>query len=133
MKIKTIPLILKTEKKFDFIDITATIKKLVKKMKVKNGILNIFSRHTTLAIKINENEHHLMKDMEKLLEEIAPKNKKYFHNENANGHLKTLILETSQNIPVFDFKLLLGQYQRIFAIETDGPKKRNLVIQLIGE
>ena len=53
--------------------------------------------------------------------------------KNAKGHLRTLILESSQTIPIIDNKLELGKYQKIFAIETSGPRQRQILIQLIGE
>ena len=70
---------LKTKKEFEFIKITEKIKKIVKKAKIEEGFVNIFSKHTTLAIEINEYEKLLLKDMFGLMKRIAPEEGKYFH------------------------------------------------------
>ena len=61
---------LKTSKELEFIDITNKIKKIFSKIKIKEGFINIFSKHTTIAIEINEYEPQLLKDMEWLLKKI---------------------------------------------------------------
>ena len=99
---------LKTSKELEFIDITGKIKKSVSKTKVKEGFVNIFSKHTTLAIEINEYEPRLLKDMEWFMKKIIPEKREYFHNNlklrkncpkdeplNAKGHLRTMIMEIS--------------------------------------
>lgn len=146
MKIFNEILNLETSRELEIINITDKIISIVKKSKIKNGILNLFSRHTTLAIKINEDEELLMKDFYKLMERIAPENEEYHHDKiklrknclpnepkNAKGHLRTLLLETSQIIPIKDFRMQLGTYQQIFAIETSGAREREIVVQVIGE
>ena len=137
---------LKTSKELEFIDITNKIKKIFSKIKIKEGFINIFSKHTTIAIEINEYEPQLLKDMEWLLKKIVPEKRKYFHDNsnlrkncylnepaNAKGHLRCMLMETFQIIPILNNKLQLGKYQQIFAIETFGPREREIIIQVIGE
>ena len=146
MKIYTEILKLKTEKELEFINITNKIKEIVKKAGIKEGVLNIFSRHTTLAIKINEDERLLLKDMKWLMKRIAPEIKKYFHDriklrknclpgepKNAKGHLRNMVLETSQMITISKYQMQPGNYQQIFAIETSGPREREILTQILGE
>ena len=146
MKFHTEILKLKTEKEMEFIDITNQINPILKKMNIKEGFVNIFSRHTTLAIKINEFEELLIKDLNWLMNRIAPKRKRYMHDilqlrkncppdepKNARGHLRSMLLETFQTIPISKSKVQLGVYQQIFAIETSGPREREILIQVFGE
>jgi len=136
---------LETHKEFEIIKITDKIKDIVKQLKVKDGFVNIFSKHTTLAIKINEYEELLLKDLKDLMQRIAKENAEYNHDQielrncsknepkNAKGHLRCFLLETSQMIPIFNYEMQLGIYQDIFAVETSGPRKREIIIQICGE
>jgi secondary thiamine-phosphate synthase enzyme len=135
----------KTKGALEFIDITDKIKKIVNKYSILQGYVNIFSKHTTLAVKINESEKLLMKDFQHFFEKLVPKNKKYFHDKielrkncpenepkNANSHLKCMVLETSQTIPIINKEMTLGKWQSIFAVETCGPREREIVVQVCG-
>lgn len=140
----------KTTKKFmDFIDITDEIEKLVKKSKAKNGFIIVFSKHTTAAIRINEKEKGIYKDFAMFSRRLLPTKQYYHHNdlktrtENLvcdieasdcmNGHshcLHLLMGGTSELVPLIDHKLALGTYQRIFLIELDCPRRRNILVQI---
>lgn len=146
MKVYSEILKLKTKGALEFIDITDKIKRVLSKYKILDGFVNIFSRHTTMAIKINENEELLMKDFDSFMEKLAPRDGKYLHDDmglrkncpedeprNANGHLKCMVLETSQNIPIINNKIMLGKWQRIFAVETCSARDREIVVQVCGD
>lgn len=146
MKIQTRIIRLQTQEELGFIDITDKIKKIVEDSEIKEGFVHVFSRHTTLAIKINENEKLLMKDFKWLMNKISPDTGNYFHDKidlrehcpknepkNAKGHLRCMLMETSQQIPVFNKKMFLGKWQRIFVVETSGPRIRELIVQICGD
>lgn len=146
MKILTEKIEIETEEKFGFISLTEQVKEIVRKSGIVDGFVNVFSKHTTLAIKINEYEELLLQDIKNFLEEQVPKQKEYLHDKlelrknclpnepkNAEGHLRCLLLETSQTIPLIAGNMQLGKYQDIFAIETSGPRRRELIVQIIGE
>ncbi|MDO8565796.1 MAG: secondary thiamine-phosphate synthase enzyme YjbQ [Candidatus Moranbacteria bacterium] len=138
---------LTTSTTLDFIDITEKIQKKIKASKIKNGIINIQSLHTTMAVIVNEAEPLLIMDMKKLLEKLAPRTYKYMHDnfkirtvnmgpdEKANGHAhnKALHLPTSTMLNVMKSTLQLGTWQRVFAIELDCPRPRKIALQIIGE
>jgi secondary thiamine-phosphate synthase enzyme len=129
-----------------FIDITDDVADAVNRSGVANGVAVIFSRHTTAAIKINESEPELIKDMGRFLREIAPHDRDYFHNDfavrtvnmeedecpNAHSHCQHLMLSAGENIPIVDGRLTLGRWQRVFLIELDRPKSRQVVVQALG-
>jgi secondary thiamine-phosphate synthase enzyme len=129
-----------------FIDITDDVVDAVNRSGVANGVAVIFSRHTTAAIKINECEPELLKDMGRFLSEIAPIDRDYFHNNfdvrtvnmeedecpNAHSHCQHLMLSAGENIPVIDGRMTLGRWQRIFLVELDRPKARQVVVQTLG-
>lgn len=129
-----------------FLDITDEVAKSVAGSGVYNGIAVIYSRHTTAAVKINENEPELIKDMTRFLSEIAPTDREYSHNNfdvrtvnmeedecpNAHSHCQHLTLSASESVPVIAGRLALGRYQRIFLIELDRPKARQITVQVVG-
>ena len=132
-----------------FHDITDTIEQLISKSKVTSGIAVIFSKHTTSAIVIQENEPLLLEDLSNTLECIAPKKAKYKHNDfnirtvhmhanecpNGHSHCQHLVLGSSETIPIVDNSLTLGNWQRIFHVELDkeGPASyREIIVQLLG-
>ena len=138
---------LKTTKAPEFIDITNQVIECVQKVDIKNGCAIVFSRHTTCAIKLNENEPLLLDDMEKFLERVAPRNAHYQHNDfsirtvnmteeecpNGHAHCANLLLSTSETIPIVDGELYIGRWQSIFLIELDHARSREIVVQIIGQ
>jgi secondary thiamine-phosphate synthase enzyme len=137
---------LNIEEKLEFVDITDKIKRIVKESKVKEGLVNIYTKHTTSAIRINENEPFLIEDMKHFLEYLVPSSARYKHddianrncppNERINGHshLKALLLGTSETIPIKNYKLCLGKWQSIFYVDLDGGnRKRKVLVQILGK
>ena len=147
MKVLTKSFKVKTKKGAEFIDITDRVKKIIKQTGIKNGIVIVFSKHTTAAIKINENEPLLIKDMEAFLARVASPKAFYNHNDferrtvnmcsdecaNGHAHCQHLVLSTSEKIPLVKGEMAFGLWQRIFLIELDRPREREVVVQLIGE
>jgi secondary thiamine-phosphate synthase enzyme len=136
----------RTERAPQFVDITDRVQELVEGAGVKRGIVTVFTRHTTAAVRINENEPLLLSDMEEFLKRLAPKDLYYRHNDfgirthnmtedecpNAHAHCQHLILGASETIPVVEGKLALGRWQRVFLVELDRPREREVCVQIIG-
>lgn len=130
----------KTERAIEFIDITDRVRDALSASGVRDGLVTVFTPHTTTAIVINERCARLQQDMMGLLEKIVPA-MKYRHDEdtvdtrpNARGHLMSLLLSASGTIPVVGGELALGTWQSIFFIELDGPRRqRGVTVRVIGE
>ncbi|HEY9633303.1 MAG TPA: secondary thiamine-phosphate synthase enzyme YjbQ [Coleofasciculaceae cyanobacterium] len=126
-------------------NITPQIVKLIKVSSIKNGQVLLFSRHTTTALAINENEERLLKDVKAYLKKLAPEGDKYLHNDlhlrdvpedepmNAHSHLMAMMLSTSEVIPIVNGQLALGTWQSVLFFELDGPRKRTVFVQISGE
>ena len=129
------------------LDVTDEVASAIRSTGVTDGIVTIVSRHTTMAVRIQEAEPLLMEDLLRFLKRLAPSNGHYLHNdfrirthhmhddESPNGHSHCLqfLLGTSESVPVMDGELQLGQWQRIFLVELDGPRpKREILIQVVG-
>lgn len=108
-----------------------------------SGHLNVYTKHTTCAIKILENELLLLADINNYLDTTFPKDGNYMHDRieirdvplderiNAYSHLRQLGLTTSETIPVIDGKPQLGKWQTLFLIELDPIRDRDVVFSFL--
>ncbi len=125
---------IKTNNRVEILDITDIVREEVRKSGIKDGIAVVYTRHTTTAIIINEDELGLKRDIEIMLEKLIPRNAEYLHNridDNADSHLRSILLGNSVVIPISDGKLDLGTWQRIMFVELDGPRRRRIVVKTI--
>ena len=118
-------------------DITVVLNEINKEHKMDNGIVNIFTKHSTSAIRVNENEKGLLLDFEKALKDVIKEKDNYKHDfidNNAASHIRAFLLGASETIPIIDGRLDLGTWQSIFFIELDGPRSNRTVdLTFIGE
>lgn len=128
---------------FQIIDITRDIVAILNEInkdaetQINNGIANIFTKHSTSAITINENEKGLLRDFEKVLKDLVKEKDDYEHDfidNNAASHIRAFLFGSSETIPIVDGRLDLGTWQSIFFIELDGPRtNRTVDLTFIGE
>ena len=136
-----------SERAPEFMDITSHVRDCVADSNVNNGFVVVYSKHTTAAIKINENEPLLLQDMEEFLERISPRGAYYRHNDfeirtvnmtdneapNGHAHCQHLLMGGSETIPIANGGLVFGAWQSIFMVELDHPRPREVVVQVIGQ
>jgi secondary thiamine-phosphate synthase enzyme len=119
----------------EMIDITAQVEKLLAQGTVQEGLVVVYSSHTTAGIMINENaDPDVQKDILRRLGETYPwNNAEDRHLEgNSAAHLKASTVGTSQTIIIHDGKLLLGRWQGIYFCEFDGPRMRTCYVKIIS-
>lgn len=126
-------------------DLMAGLKEAVARSGIRNGFVTVTSQHTTTAIVINEHEARLLEDVKRFLTRLIPPGDRYLHNdialrdcppdepENAHSHLAAMLLGSSEVIPLADGALGLGQYQSVLLVELDGPRRRRVRVQVVGE
>lgn len=127
---------LKTDERIEIIDITDEISYILEKSGMKNGLVNIYSRHSTSAVVINENESGLVEDFKDTIKSLIPSDKSYKHNRidnNADSHIRSFFIGNSQTIPLDRGKLDLGTWQSIFFVELDGPRSRKITVTVLGK
>jgi secondary thiamine-phosphate synthase enzyme len=136
-----------TERGPQFIDITAQVAEIVRQAQLEVGAAVVYSRHTTAAIKINESEPLLLQDMCERLEKLFPPEDEYRHNDfeirtvnmtsdeqpNGHAHCQHLLLSTSETIPVVGGQLALGRWQRLFLVELDRARLREVIVYVFGQ
>lgn len=132
-----------TTKYNQFVLITDEIEKTLKESGIKNGIVNVISKHTTTGITVNESLECLESDMKEFLDRIIPEDWPYAHARmlrdygstagNPTGHLKAHITGNHCHFVMNDGELVKGGAQDVYFCEFDGPAKRTILIQVIGE
>ncbi len=122
-----------TKSRVDFPDITATVAEAVRSSGIQSGICYLFVPHTTAGITINEHaDPSVVDDIEAQLEAMVPQHRNYRHLEgNAPAHIKASLVGNSLAVPVDGGRLVLGTWQGIFFCEFDGPRQRNLLVNII--
>ena len=134
MTVKNHSIKINTNRNFEIIDITSKINELID---VENGIISIFSKHSTSAIVVNENESGLLNDLEFTLNNLITEKFTYQHDridDNAKSHLKSFLLSSSECLPIKNSRLDLGTWQSVFFVELDGPRhSRTITLTMVGE
>jgi len=119
--------------KTQFIDITDKILSLVRESGIENGMCFLYVPHTTAAITINENaDPSVQKDILKELGKIVPLDDNYSHSEgNAAAHIKSTISGITQYFFIHNGEAKLGTWQGIFFCEFDGPRRRQVLVNIV--
>jgi secondary thiamine-phosphate synthase enzyme len=126
---------LQSKKHDELIDITAQVEKLLAQACVQEGLIVVYSSHTTAGIMINENaDPDVQKDILRRLGELCPRNMaEDRHIEgNSAAHLKASAVGTSQAVIIHDGRLLLGRWQGIYFCEFDGPRERICYVKILS-
>ena len=142
MKVFTTAFTIATDEGTEITDITKLVREALQQFPVTAGIALVNTLHTTCALFINEFQAALIDDLKGLLERLVPERGPYRHDDprysdcergNANAHLRAALLGRSIAVGVKDGELALGRFQSIIFAELDGPRKREIAVQVIGE
>jgi len=115
------------------IDITHQVQSIVTESGIKDGVCYVFIPHTTAGVTINENADPDVKaDMLMEINKIVPFSDSYQHMEgNSAAHIKASLFGNSEAIILVNGRLQLGTWQGIFFCEFDGPRTRQVWVNLI--
>jgi secondary thiamine-phosphate synthase enzyme len=139
MKSLTEHLWFETPHRRDYLNITDTVEKLVRKSGVQEGLCLVNAMHITASVFINDAEDGLLQDYDDWLEYLAPHapTSKYRHNrtgeDNADAHLKRQIMGREVVVAITKGKLDLGPWEQIFYGEFDGRRRKRVLVKIIGE
>jgi secondary thiamine-phosphate synthase enzyme len=142
MKVFNTSFTLASEEGTEVSDITKLIRDIVQNSPVTTGIALVNTLHTTCALVVNEFQAALIDDLKALVERLVPERGGYRHDDprysdcergNAHSHLRAALLGRSIAVGVNSGELTLGRFQSIIFAEFDGPRKREIHVQLIGE
>ena len=126
-------LTIKTSKNQEVVDITGQVTKVLARSPRDDGTCTVFVRHATAAIIINENaDPGFRLDVVTALDRLFPQGIWEHDKVDDNGaaHLKAMILGPSETVPIRGGQLLLGTWQSIALVECDGPREREIVVDI---
>ena len=130
-----------TEDRLQFMDLTKRVRDMLQRHKIKQGLVILNSLHTTTALFINEWQEALLHDLRILLDRLVGHGGGYRHNDpsysdcdrgNADSHLRSLLLGRQLLVPVVDGEMSLGTFESIIFAELDGPRERQIQLQILG-
>ena len=126
-------------------DITPRLQELVERAGLAEGLLIAAGQHTTTALVVNEHEQRLLADIEAFFTSLVPSGHPWLHNDlqfrsdippdeprNAHSHLIALMLGNHLTLPLQAGALGLGRYQAVLLVELDGPRQREVLVQVWG-
>lgn len=121
-----------------FTDLTSEAAKFISEAHARDGALTLFIRHTSASLTIQENaDPSVLVDLTTALSQLAPENAPWTHDtegpDDMPGHVKTMLTQTSLQVPVLNGRLALGTWQAVYLIEhRASPHRREVVLQFIG-
>jgi len=130
-----------TSDRIELVDLTARVMDLVKDAGVREGVVSLWSMHTTCALFINEAQRALHADIKRFLEQVVTRDSDWMHNDpnhsdcdrmNADSHLRAMLLGHSLTLQISGGEIVLGQWQRLLMAELDGPRERSIRVQMMG-
>jgi len=134
-------IVIQTDQRIELVDLTARVMEFARKFNITEGLVSLWSMHTTCALFINEFQTALLSDIKRFLEQMVARDAEYLHNDpnhsdcdrmNADSHLRALLLGHSLTLQISGGEVVLGQWQRILMAELDGPRARSLRLQIFG-
>ena len=133
----------KSRRSTELVRITDEVRHAVEESGLKNGIVNVFTLHTTTAMTINEDDPMLEQDIARFIVKAVPEDDSYAHHRffrkdgrmavNAYSHIRASLLGANLAIPLHEGEIVLGARQNIYLVELDGPQQRGLAVQILGE
>lgn len=139
MPVKTFYLPLTSRGNAEVYEITDQVARNVIQSGLKNGTVTIFCPSSTSGVTTIEYESGAVSDLKQIFDEIVPSNRDYAHNArwddgNGHSHVRAALLGASLTVPFVNGSLTLGTWQQIIYVDFDNkPRKRELVLQVIGE
>lgn len=125
----------RSKQRTEFIDMTDNIHEVIKELGILSGICCVYVPHTTAGVIINEGaDPSVQRDMQNTLSRLVPHEMNYTHREgNADAHIKSCIVGTSQFLIIEEGRLALGTWQAVYFCEFDGPRHRRVALKFISE
>ena len=148
-----------TGRAMTLVDITKEVAEVVKKTGIKEGVVTVLSKHTTVGVCLQEFEPRFCDDARQFLLKLAPPYYPWLHNDidqrvgppdwpggdeawrnfragespNAHSHLIAMTVGTTESIPIHNAAMTIGKYQNVILVDVDGPKKRTVCVQVMGD
>ena len=126
-------------------DLTPALRQAVAESGIRHGLAAVTTHHTTTALTVNEHEERLLEDIRRFFTDLVPADRGYLHNDlerrdcppdeprNAHAHIMAPLLGSSESLAIMDGAPGLGRWQSLMLVELDGPARRSVHVQMVGE
>lgn len=125
-----------TPNRREYLHITEKVEEIVAKSGVREGMCLVSAMHITAGVYVNDAESGLIQDIDEWLEKLAPQNPHYKHHwtgeDNADAHLKRMIVGHQIILPITEGKLDLGPWEQVYYAEFDGQRKKRVIVKVMG-
>jgi secondary thiamine-phosphate synthase enzyme len=150
---------IQSDRRPTFDDVTEGVTKALGESGIQEGILLVYSQHTTCSVLIQEASDDvnywgtelLMQDLVGVLEKIIPTCRtegQYLHpgpkhieaaagrdelacwSLNTDAHLRSVLMGRSVSIPVIEGKMLLGEFGHIYFADFDQVRARERTVRV---
>jgi secondary thiamine-phosphate synthase enzyme len=125
-----------TKRRFEIIDMTDAVERARANAGLQDGFILVSAMHITASVFVNDHETGLWSDIMAWLEELAPARPDYKHHQtgedNADAHLKRMLLGHQVIVPVTAGRLDLGPWERIHYGEFDGRRPKRVLLKAVG-
>jgi secondary thiamine-phosphate synthase enzyme len=136
MRAHTDYLTIETANRYEIRDITDDVMRIVAAAKIAEGMVLVSAMHITASVFVNDHESGLYADIMTWLEALAPAKPDYLHHrtgeDNADAHLKRMLLGHQVIVPITRGELDLGPWERVHYGEFDGQRKKRIVVKVMG-
>ncbi|MFO8061306.1 MAG: secondary thiamine-phosphate synthase enzyme YjbQ [bacterium] len=130
---------IETREKTDIVNITDSVKDIVRQSGISEGLCNVSVIGSTASVSTMEYESGLVEDLADYYERVIPSDIRYMHNEkwhdgNGYSHIRSTTTKTSQTFQIEKGSILLGTWQQIIFIDFDNkPRSREISVKIIGQ
>jgi secondary thiamine-phosphate synthase enzyme len=125
-----------TKERQQALDITSSVQQIVRRSGVAAGLCHVMVLHSTAALVVNETDDpNIGLDLVAALARCVPEHAGWLHDridDNAHAHIKAALLGPSELLSVHAGELVLGTWQRLILLEFDGPRQRQVSVQLLS-
>jgi secondary thiamine-phosphate synthase enzyme len=137
MQSHTAYLTFRTQKRKEIVPITNEVERIIHTSGIQEGLALVSAMHITASVIVQDEESGLWQDIMQWVEQVAPENPNYLHHQtgedNADAHLKNLLLHHQVVLPITKGKIDFGPWQRLFYVEFDGQRNKRVLVKVIGE
>lgn len=137
MKTVTEYLWFNTRKRRELVNITETVRDIVNRSGIREGMVLVSAMHITAGVFVNDDEPGLWEDIWEWLQKLCPEGQDYRHHrtgeDNGDAHLKSILVHHQVVVPITGGNLDLGPWQRIFYAEFDGQRRKRVIVKAMGE
>jgi len=126
-------IIINTSREKEIVNIDQEIRNIIAEQGWSDGLLLVYTPHTTTALTINENaDPDVPLDILQHLQQLVPRLADFAHSEgNSDAHILSSLLGNSVQLIIEGGNLVLGTWQSVFLAEFDGPRQRNIFLKFV--